>query len=191
MELFICREFAERLTCFWEDQKWHVSCCLEGVYCSHFRDQGLESQMDLNTNGRASKLNSAGPPFSSHLSSLGGKCISYVLFIWNRDVKSDLLKKESCWKCLIHMSGHEDTVCSQSRTGNVGAGQGSKKEREKKAQYSDKKSTNDNQVLLPGSRCSSCLAIITCVHHPIKCSEQNAKWDFSVTEVVMVWICLT
>lgn len=76
------------------------------------------------------------------------------------------------------MSGHEDTVCSQSRTGNVGAGQGSKKEREKKkTQYSDKKSTNDNQVLLPGSGYTSCLAIITClcVHHPMKCSEQNAK----------------
>lgn len=75
----------------------------KGVYCSHFRDRGLESQTDLSSNSRACKLNSVGPPFSSHLSSLGGKCIFYVLFIQNKkldlkaplDVKSDLLKKES------------------------------------------------------------------------------------------------
>lgn len=59
-----------------------------------------------------------------------------------------------------------------------------KREREKKnnqptktTQYSDKKSTDDNQVLLPGSRHTSCFVIIMrlCAPHPTKDSEQNAK----------------
>lgn len=138
--LWVCRGL---VSCFWEDQKWHCSCCpclsvpfqspRTGV-SDRFKHLAWTAELVSWTQVGPLSHSSSVPLVASafSMSYLSGR--EKLHFKVPLDVKLDFFEAKSevgrlavllTWalncKCLIHMSGHEDIVL----WGNVGAAHGS------------------------------------------------------------------